>query len=144
MTHGEIDSFLHERRTMSVATIGPGGAVHLVAMWFGFLDDAPAFVTFTKSQKVQNLRRDPRLTALVDDGEAYGELRGVELVGRGVIVDEPGAVMSVARSVVQRYFGVEDAAVEAAATNLARKRCAVRVEADRVVSWDHRRLHGGY
>ncbi len=65
MTDEEVDAFLHDQRTMSMATIGPGGRIHLVAMWYGFVDGAIGFETKAKSQKVQNLRRDDRLTVLV-------------------------------------------------------------------------------
>ena len=43
MTDEEIDAFLHERRTMSMATIGAGGRIQLVAMWYGFVGDAIGF-----------------------------------------------------------------------------------------------------
>lgn len=88
MTPEEIDAFLHERQSMSVATFGPDGGIHLVAMWYGFLGANPAFETYTKSQKVLNVRRDPRVTVLVEDGETYEELRGVEIVGHAVIHED--------------------------------------------------------
>lgn len=145
MTAPELDAFVAQRHTMSVATLSHDGTIHLVAMWYGFLDGVPALVTFSKSQKVKNLRRDPRLTALVEDGCTYGELRGVELVGRGTVIDEPDAVLAVARSVVERYFGLRDPGdVEGAAVALAGKRSVVRIDAERTVSWDHRKLHGAY
>ena len=83
MTEDEIDAFLHERHTMSMATVGAGGAIDLVAMWYGYIDGDIGFETKAKSQKVQNLRRDPRMTCMAEDGDYYEELRGVELVGRG-------------------------------------------------------------
>ena len=61
---------------MNIATHNHDGTIHLVAMWYGFTPDGrPAFETFAKSQKVQNLRRDPRITALVEAGDVYEELR---------------------------------------------------------------------
>ena len=74
MTAEEVDAFLHERHTMSVATIGPDGRPHVVAMWYGFLDGKPAFETYRKSQKVKNLERDPRMTCLIEDGDRYDQL----------------------------------------------------------------------
>ena len=55
MTDEEVDAFIHERRTMNVATFNHDGSIHLVAMWYGFLDGKPAFETYQKSQKVANL-----------------------------------------------------------------------------------------
>ncbi|MEA3056641.1 MAG: hypothetical protein QOD30_2073, partial [Actinomycetota bacterium] len=56
MSDAEVDEYLHGRRTMNVASIGPDGCVHLVAMWYGFTaargeggplgDRAPAFWTY--------------------------------------------------------------------------------------------------
>jgi hypothetical protein len=53
--------------------------------------------------------------------------------------------MEVARTVVSRYFQVakpED--VDAIAAGLARKRSAIVINADRIVSWDHHKLGGTY
>ena len=145
MTDEEVDAFLHERQTMNIATFNHDGSIHLVAMWYGFLDGAPAFETFAKSQKVQNLRRDPRITGLVEDGDQYDQLRGVELVGTAEVIDDPAPLMVVARNVVERYYGVTDEAqVAEVAQMLARKRSCIRVNVERVVSWDHRKLGGTY
>jgi hypothetical protein len=48
--------------------------------------------------------------------------------------------MEAARSVVQRYYGIDDpASLDAAAEALANKRVAIRINVERVVSWDHRK-----
>ena len=83
MTPDEVDAFLAERRNMTMCSISHDGSIHAVAMWYGFLDGCVTVETKAKSQKVQNLRRDPRLTLLFEDGDYYEELRGVELVGQG-------------------------------------------------------------
>ncbi|HEX9991466.1 MAG TPA: TIGR03618 family F420-dependent PPOX class oxidoreductase [Acidimicrobiales bacterium] len=144
MSAEEVDAFLAGRHSMSVATVGPGGAIHLVAMWYGFLDGAPAFWTYARSQKVRNLERDPRCTCLVEAGEAYGDLRGVELVGRGEVLADRAAVLAVGRSVWERYTGPWDDAAAAAVAAVGAKRVAVRLDVERVVSWDHTKLGGTY
>src|SRR5687768_4739425 len=125
MTDEEIDVFLHERRTMSVATFNHDQTIHLVAMWYGFYEGKPAFETFTKSQKVLNLRRDPRISVLLEDGDEYSKLRGVEIVGRGEVIDDKAILRTIAGTVVQRYMGVSDADADAAAETLMNKRSAV-------------------
>ena len=61
MSDDEVHEFLAGRHTMNVASMGPDGRIHLVAMWYGFTaDGAPAFWTYGKSQKILNLRRDPQ------------------------------------------------------------------------------------
>jgi PPOX class probable F420-dependent enzyme len=140
MTDDEIDAFLAPPRTMVVASIGRDGRPHLVAMWYGFLDGTPALWTYAKSQKVRNFERDPRFSALVEDGRRYEELRGVELSGRVEIRREPADVLALGRSVHERYIGPVDEAAEPVVARMSAKRVAVRLLVERIVSWDHRRL----
>jgi PPOX class probable F420-dependent enzyme len=144
MTDEEVEQFLDGRHTMNVATIGPDGRIHLVAMWYGFLEGAPAFWTYGKSQKILNLRRDPRITALVEDGEQYDELRGVELVGTGTIVEDRERIMALGRSVFERYTGPYSEEMGPVLEATGAKRLVVKVEVESVVSWDHRKLGGRY
>ena len=39
----EITAFLGGRRTLNIASFGPDGNIHLVAMWYGFLDSSNVF-----------------------------------------------------------------------------------------------------
>jgi PPOX class probable F420-dependent enzyme len=144
MTDEEVDEFLGGRHTMNVATIGPAGRIHLVAMWYGFLEGAPAFWTYGKSQKILNLRRDPRLTALVETGDQYEELRGVELVGAGTIVEDRDRIMELGRSVFERYTGPYTDEMAPVLEATGAKRLVVKVEVESVVSWDHGKLGGRY
>lgn len=146
MTPDEVDAFLAGRRVMNVGTYNHDGTIHLVAMWYGFTPDGrPAFETFTKSQKVQNLKRDPRITVLVEDGDEYDQLQGVELVGKADVTEDPEVLMPIAQSVVERYMGVSDPDdARKAAEMLAHNRSAVVLNIEKTVSWDHRKLGGTY
>jgi PPOX class probable F420-dependent enzyme len=141
MTVEEVDAFLHEPLTMSVATLMPDGRPHVVAMWYGFLDGAPAFETYRKSQKVLNVQRDPRITCLVEDGMKYEELRGVELVGTAAVVDDPEALRTVAKDLFARYNShLPKDQEEVYIAALMHKRTVVRIDVTDVVSWDHNKL----
>ncbi len=146
MTPDEVDAFLHGRRTMNLASIGPDGSVHLVAMWYGFLADGTiGFETFARSQKVKNLQRDARVTALVEAGDRYENLQGVELVGSMEITDDHDTLMTIALSVLERYHPeVGDDDRHAAAEMVINKRVAMLLRPEKTVSWDHRKLGGGY
>ena len=145
MTEAEVDAFLEEQRTMAVATIGADGRPHVVAMWYAFVDGALCFWTFAKSQKVVNLRRDPRITGLVEDGDDYGTLRGVELIATAHVTDDEDELLKFGVAQFERYQGMpaNDAAI-AGVKKMAAKRVLVKLEVERVVSWDHRKLAGGY
>src|SRR5690242_18003889 len=105
MSDAEIAEFIEQSRTCTMATIGPAGVPHLVAMWYGVIDGKIWFETKAKSQKVVNLRRDDRITCMIEAGLTYNELRGVALEGRAVIVDDADALWQLGVNVFERYTG---------------------------------------
>ena len=140
MDADEIASFVERSRTCTLATIGPTGTPHLVAMWFAVLDGQLWLETKAKSQKARNLARDDRVTVLVEDGDTYDTLRGVSFEGRGVVVDDPDALWRVGVSVWERYTGPYTEEVRPFVEAMLAKRVAVRLDVERTRSWDHRKL----
>ena len=140
MSDEEIAEFVERQRTATMATIGPTGMPHLVAMWFAVIDGTIWFETKAKSQKATNLRRDDRLAVMIEDGQTYDTLRGVSFEGRGVIVDDPDAIWAVGVSVWERYTGPYTDEMKPFVELMLNKRVVVRVDVDRVRSWDHRKL----
>ena len=139
MSDVEVEAFLRESHHLQVATIARDGRPHLVAMWYGFLDGVPALWTYGRSQKVVNLRRDPRLTCLAESGRTYEELKGVELLGTAPILEDTATVLAAGRSVFDRYMGPSKHD-RARLERMSAKRVAVRIDVERVVSWDHAKL----
>lgn len=146
MSSHEVADFLATGTILNVATNGPTGHPHLVAMWYVVLDGAPAFWTFGKSQKVVNLRRDPKISALVETGDSYGELRGVELRGTARIIDDYDEILRIGTAVATKYNGAEAASAAALPfiEQQARKRVGIVVDIEHVASWDHTKLAGTY
>lgn len=144
MSEAEVDEFLAGRHTMNVASFNHDGTIHLVAMWYAVLDGEPVFWTFGKSQKIKNLQRDARITLLVEDGDEYGELIGVEIVGQATVITDRAQVMEIGEAVYERYFGEVTDEVRPFVELTGAKRFGVRVKPDRVVSWDHKKLEGAY
>jgi hypothetical protein len=146
MSDDEVGQYLASERILHVATIGPSGHPHLVAMWYAMVDHQPVFWTFGKSQKILNLRRDARMTGLVETGAHYGDLRGVELVGSGRLVEDYAEIRQIGIVIGRKYQG--DTAVSEQGMpfieHQARKRIGVVFDVERVASWDHRKLGGAY
>ena len=140
MSDDEIAAYVAGHRTAVMASNGPNGTPHVVAMWYGLIDGVLWFETKARSQKAQNLRRDARLTVLLEDGETYDALRGVSMEGRGIIVDDPERLWDVGVSVWERYTGPYTEEVKPLVEFMLTKRIAVRFEVDRVRSWDHAKL----
>lgn len=142
MTTDEVCAFLEEQRTLQVATNGPGGFPHVVAMWYVLRDGNLVFWTYAKSQKAVNLRRDPRVTCLVESGERYGELRGAQIQGRAELIEDTAAVQRIGEAIYERYTGPLTETTRQVVTKQAPKRIAVIVHPVAVASWDHRKLGG--
>jgi PPOX class probable F420-dependent enzyme len=140
MTDSEIADFIASSRAGTLATIGRDGQPHLTAMWYGVVDGEIWFETKAKSQKAVNLRRDPRVTFLLEDGQTYDTLRGVSFEGTAEIVEDPDAVFGVGVSVWERYTGPYSEDRRQAVEMMMHKRVAVRLVVKRVRSWDHRKL----
>jgi PPOX class probable F420-dependent enzyme len=151
MTPEEIEAFMAEQRTLQVATIGKDGFPHVAPMWFVVEDGKFVFRSFTKSQKIVNLRRNPKLTVLIETGEAYDELRGLMVKGTARLVDDRAEVLRLYGRVSMRYtmpgadgMDLDPDALEAMFGRYADKNTVVVVEPEQVVSWDHRKLGGAY
>lgn len=140
MTDEEVAGFVERSRTATMATIGPTGIPHLVAMWYGVIDGTIWFETKAKSQKVRNLRRDDRITAMIEDGLTYDTLRGVSIEGRAEVVESPDEIWAVGVNVWERYNGPYTEETRPLVEFMLHKRVAVRVEPERIRSWDHRKL----
>jgi PPOX class probable F420-dependent enzyme len=144
LTDEEIETFLAGHRKVQVATVGPDGAPHLTTLFYAVDEGRIAFWTYGASQKIVNLRRDSRITCLVEDGEDYFELRGVSIRGRATLVEDYDAVRALGTKVVAAMLGGADAGEtgEALVAQQARKRVGVLVEPEHVASWDHSKMTG--
>lgn len=144
MNDAEMAAFLAECRNLQVATLDAEGAPHLTTVWFAVHDGAFLFETYGKSQKVVNLRRDPRIAVLCEQGESYDQLRGVSVKGRAEII-ESGERLPVlmALLVARNHPGMAPQQVAAVAADMCRKRVVVAVHPERTMTWDHRKLGAG-
>jgi len=146
MTDSEIAAYLEEQTILNIASIGPTGHPHMVAMWYVVMDEKVTFWTFGKSQKIVNLRRDKKITGLVESGDTYDQLKGLELVGSATIVEDYDTVLAIGKAVGLKYNG--DGAISDAALpfleSQAKKRLGIQINVEQIVSWDHTKIGGGY
>lgn len=140
MSDEEVEQFLAGARSMTLATVGPDGQPHLVAMWFAIIDGEICFETKAKSQKAVNLRRNPKVSCLVEDGATYEELRGVALEGTAEVVEDGDLLWRVGVNIWERYYGEYSEEVKPFIEAMLNKRVAVRLKTERKRSWDHTKL----
>ncbi|HYA50946.1 MAG TPA: pyridoxamine 5'-phosphate oxidase family protein [Streptosporangiaceae bacterium] len=140
MTAADQAALLAESRKLQLATINRDGTPHLVTMFYVMLDGQIAFWTYRSAQKARNLARDPRVTCLVEAGEDYFELRGVQVVGTARRIQDPARVLEIGRRLAAVTTGMPAEALEEYTAKTARKRVGFVVEPERIISWDFRKL----
>lgn len=145
MSDAEVQALLAENLKVQIACNGHDGVPHLSTLFYVLQDGLIAFWTYGRSQKIRNLERDPRVSALVEDGVDYFELRGASITGRAEIVRDHEGIYRIGSAVATRMVGAESfealgdfgrQTVEKQAT----KRVGVLIHPDKVATWDHRKM----
>ena len=148
MTAEEVQSLLDAGRKLQVATLGADGFPHLTTLWYVMYRDSITFRSFAKSQRIVNLRRNPRLTVLVEEGSSYETLHGVMIKGNAHLVDDRATVLEVYGRVAAKYEGggatevLDRDALEMLFGRYADKNSVVLIQPEEIISWDHRKLGG--
>lgn len=150
MTDAELATYLAKAQTMTIVTINKDGTPHPMPMWFGVEPDgAIVMTTFTKSQKITNLQRDPRATLMVESGGAvYSNLKGVVIYGKAELIRDTEQVVEILTRVSTKTLDNPDDKARDGIRNAVRgtapKRTGIRIRPERIVSWDHSKLGGVY
>ncbi|MFF0426632.1 pyridoxamine 5'-phosphate oxidase family protein [Streptomyces sp. NPDC004520] len=140
MTPAELDSFLAEQRTCRVATVSADGRPHVSALWFAWDGSSLWLYSITRSRRWAELRADPRIAVVVDDGEEYGELRGVELSGTAVFVGEAPRTGEPHPELdaPERLFAAKNFGLDAMPHD--GRHAWLRLTPEKITSWDFRKL----
>ena len=145
MTEEEMWKFIESRKSIQIATINKDGSPHLTTLWFAVEDGKIVLETFTKSQKVVNLRRDARISALLESGEVYNQLQGVSINGTAELVSNVEDVHRLHMAVLLRNTPeIPEDVLDKAIASMAPKKTAILIKPEKVMSWDHTKLGGIY
>jgi PPOX class probable F420-dependent enzyme len=132
MTRDEIRAFLTEgTRTGKLATTRKDGRPHVMPIWFVLDGEDVVFNTGANSVKGRNIRRDGRVSLLVDDERppfAY-----VQLNGTATWEDNPSNMLDWSSRIAARYMG-EDLAEEYGRRNAVPGELLVRLTPERAVA----------
>ncbi|MEU2623804.1 pyridoxamine 5'-phosphate oxidase family protein [Streptomyces sp. NPDC007157] len=140
MTPGELDEFLTTQRTCRVATVSASGAPHVSALWFAWDGKSLWLYSVVRSQRWKDLSRDPRVAVVIDSGEEYDQLRGVELRGTVEFVGEvprTGELVAeldyVETLFARKNFGLDEMPHDG-------RHAWARLTPEKIASWDFRKL----
>jgi PPOX class probable F420-dependent enzyme len=150
LTEEELATFLAKSQTIIIVSINKDGTPHPMPMWYGVEPDGSVVMTtFTKSQKIANIARDPRVSLLVESGGAvYEKLKGVVIYGRAELIRDTERVVDILTRVSTKTLDNPDDKTRDGIRNAVRgtapKRTGIRIRPEKIVSWDHSKLGGVY
>jgi len=152
MTPDEIASFLDTQRTLILVTLRSDGSPVAHPMWFARVGDALYINTRSDSFKWKNAVRDPRVCAVVEDGETYFALRGVRVEGRCQPVEDPQEAKRVREALEEKDRRIGSGVAEMPAWFAGSRsqrldrgaRVVLRIPMDRVYSWDFSKVREHY
>ena len=148
MTDDEIIDYLRKSRTMILVSNGKHGYPHPMPMWYCVDDDnTVCMTTFRKSQKINNLKRDPKVALLVESGDGYEELKSVLIYAEVELLDDLEATQDILRKIAAARGDISakgDKEVQEGMLKTAPKRIGMKFTPDKIITWDHSKLGGGY
>ena len=144
MSQEERLQFLEKQISLQIGTINKDGSPHLTTMWYVYDGDNFIFHTYTKSQKIINLKRDSRITLLTEAGSQYSDLQGIIVYGNAEIINGKDSLEEVIRymeMVGEKYIKDEEGSQYIEGMKLqAPKRSVVIVKPSKFISWDHTKI----
>jgi len=132
LSQSELDSFLAEPHIAVVATTGPSGKPHAMPVWYAWRDGKVLFHTGPESKKLRNLRKNSRISVVVDSKTAPYKVVVVE----GKAKELPGD-KELARDIAIHYLGPKFGAQYAERSTEVS--ALVEVTPTKVISWDYAR-----
>jgi PPOX class probable F420-dependent enzyme len=132
MSPEETRAFLlHGTRTAKVATASRDGQPHVMPVWFVLDGEDIVFTTARESVKGKHLRRDPRVSLLVDDQDPPYAF--VHVRGRVTLIDDLDELLRYATEIGGRYMGAARAE-EFGRRNAVPTEMVVRVSVERLIT----------
>ena len=123
--------FLREDHVAVVSTLNKDGSPFVTTIWYLLQEDGTLIMsTPGRTQKVKNLRRDPRIALCVGD-----EMRSVSLYGTVTISSDQNVVRQDLERLSARYIKEEAARAPALAFFLQQERVALHVKPVKVTEF---------
>jgi PPOX class probable F420-dependent enzyme len=105
LSRAEAWEVLSAMHTGILTSLRSDGVPIALPVWFVTLDERIYVDAVTTTKKVARIRRDARVSFLVESGLRWSELRGVHYTGRARIVDDDVLVGRVKRVLGEKYAG---------------------------------------
>jgi PPOX class probable F420-dependent enzyme len=143
MAQEEAWAFVRCHNKMILATVDARGFPQVTPVWYVVAGKRIFFRAQAYKKKIRNVLRKPEISAVIEDGEIYSELRGVMIQGFAKIVDSDRQLRKqVFALLAEKYRKLRDTEhmPRAWRNSFGREhRVVVEIRATRIVSWDNRK-----
>jgi len=102
-----IQRFLATKDVAVLATVQADGAPLAMPMWFLHAPASLTMISVGDTQKVRNLRRDPRVSVVAEVMASGGEVRGVTVQGRAEFLQDGPERRALVERFHEKYRGLE-------------------------------------
>lgn len=102
LSDGDIQRFLATREVVVLSTIQPDGSPLAMPVWFWHDLEALTMISEAGTQKVRNLRRDPRVCVVAESGSRE-DARAVIVCGRAEFLSDSPVRRALVRALLDKY-----------------------------------------
>jgi PPOX class probable F420-dependent enzyme len=145
LTDEEAWAFIADAHTGILTTLRRDGRPITLPVWHVALDRRVYISTPSATAKLMRIRHDPRVSFLVETGEAWVDLVAVSFAGIAAIEYDTGAIGRVSAAIAEKYanFQAPEELLPAAVRERYAERTVMRLEPHgRFSSWNNRALIG--
>ncbi|HUV11923.1 MAG TPA: pyridoxamine 5'-phosphate oxidase family protein [Acidimicrobiia bacterium] len=144
LSRDEAWEVLRTTHTGIFTSLKADGTPITLPVWFAVLDGRIYVDAVATTKKVARIRRNPRVSFLVESGQRWRELRGVHLTGQARIVADPeltGRFRAVMGEKYAGFSGDRAAMPEESRGHYEREHLVIEIEPDeRILSYDNARI----
>ena len=98
------DEFLKDQKILRLATVGKNKTPHIAPVWYRYSGKKFYIGTNTKTKKVQNIKKNQRVSCCVDVGVNAPNIYGVLVQGNANLITDNSKVKTIAKKILSRYF----------------------------------------
>ena len=120
---------------MTVTTIDRRGYPHSVPIGYSVVGDDIYLAGRETSQRLKNVRRNPKMSVMIDSGSGMSDIKGLIVQGDAEVVDDPATCLDLLRDSMRRRGTAEDQLPKEPRPGIA----YIRLRPRKFISWDYSR-----
>lgn len=129
------DEFLTQQKILRLATIGKNKTPHIAPVWYRYSGKKFYIGTNSKTQKAQNVKKNPRVSCCVDVGVNAPNIYGVLVQGNAHLILDDSKVKNIAKKILTRYF--KDLENKSAKELLDDTDCIIEIVPEKFTVWNY-------